>query len=383
MPNVKLFFNHKLVGADFKSKKAWLEVKTPSSTSELEITFDLMIGADGAHSATRYHLMKYTRMDYKQEYIDTLWCEFRIEQKLENWGGMEDGGKSEEETFKAKFKMSPNHLHIWPGKDHMFIAIPSQDGSFTCTLFMPSVAYTSLSHNPSNLVPFFDTNFPGVSTLISPTSLQHSFAANPHLPLISITCTPYHYTSTAVILGDAAHAMVPFYGQGMNAGLESVYTLFSLLDSHLPSHIPAPPTPTAMAEARANALAEYSRVRAPDAAAIEKLALDNYLEMRSSVTSPLYKLRKNVEEFLSINFPGLGVVTKYSLVSFGNNRYSEVVKSSDRQGHIIRWAMMGLGLMPLAGVTIWALWRWVNFTGTTRWTIKKQAGLGWGQRGWL
>lgn len=121
MPNVKIFFNHKLTGADFQSRRAWFEtrdtVMVPSSRAkEIEVTFDLMIGADGAHSAVRYHLMKFTRMDYQQEYIDTLWCEFRIEpQKVEL-----DEGK------KPEFRISPNHLHIWPGKEFMFIAIPSE-----------------------------------------------------------------------------------------------------------------------------------------------------------------------------------------------------------------------------------------------------------------
>jgi kynurenine 3-monooxygenase len=121
MPNVKLSFNHKLTGADFRARRAWFEARdellSPSSRPrEIEITFDLMIGADGAHSAVRYHLMKFTRMDYQQEYIDTLWCEFRID-PLE----ARSAGKHE-----AKFRISPNHLHIWPGKDFMFIAIPSE-----------------------------------------------------------------------------------------------------------------------------------------------------------------------------------------------------------------------------------------------------------------
>lgn len=118
MPNVTFFFNHKLVGADFRRAKAWFEVKSGSGsaqrTSEKEVAFDLMIGADGAHSSVRYHMMKYARMDYQQEYIDTLWCEFQIQPK--------DIPAS---NMQSKFRISPNHLHIWPGRDFMFIAIPS------------------------------------------------------------------------------------------------------------------------------------------------------------------------------------------------------------------------------------------------------------------
>lgn len=369
MPNVKLFFNHKLVGADFKAKKAWLEVKTPTSSKEIEITFDLCIGADGAFSATRYHMMKYTRMDYKQEYIDTLWCEFHIDPAAVN-DPVQAGYNSKVATasFKEKFKISPNHLHIWPGKEHMFIAIPSLEGSFTCTLFMPAAQFASLEASPTNLEPFFDQYFPGVTDLIHPAALRMSFDENPHLPLISITCKPYHFSDSAVIVGDAAHAMVPFYGQGMNAGLESVRVLFDFLDKKVD---------------RAEALAEYSKFRAPDASAINKLALDNYIEMRSSVTSRVYKMRKSLEEWLSVNFPRLGWNTKYSMVSFGNERYSEVVRRTELQGRIIRWVLYGVAASPFVGALVWAGWRWRCFMGVTRKAVKGQAWLAWTQRGWL
>lgn len=130
LENVSLFFNHKLTGADFGSQKAWFEVRNEDEDNnsrplEIEITFDLMIGADGAHSAVRYHMMKFTRMDYQQEYIDTLWCEFRIEPRETKSG---DGSS-------AKFRISQSHLHIWPGKEFMFIAIPSEVCISHSTLF--------------------------------------------------------------------------------------------------------------------------------------------------------------------------------------------------------------------------------------------------------
>jgi kynurenine 3-monooxygenase len=124
MPNVALFFNHKLTGADFRQCKAWFEIKgdTPPTADrrakEFEIDFDLMIGADGAHSAVRFHLMKFTRMDYRQEYIDTLWCEFQIQP-----AEAKDLGDLSRQSW---YLISSNHLHIWPGKEFMFIAIPSE-----------------------------------------------------------------------------------------------------------------------------------------------------------------------------------------------------------------------------------------------------------------
>jgi kynurenine 3-monooxygenase len=120
MPNVKLLFNHKLTGADFKRKVAWFEQRGDKSSnqarpSEIEVHFDFLIGADGAHSSARYHLMKFTRMNYQQEYIDTLWCEFQIPPHENH----------DEHIPDSQFRISPHHLHIWPGKEFMFIAIPS------------------------------------------------------------------------------------------------------------------------------------------------------------------------------------------------------------------------------------------------------------------
>ncbi|EXV00054.1 monooxygenase [Metarhizium robertsii] len=336
MPNVKLFFNHKLTGADFRARRAWFEARdvdvSPNGRPrEIEISFDLMIGADGAHSAVRYHMMKFTRMDYQQEYIDTLWCEFRIEPQ-EALSHGQNG---------AKFQISQNHLHIWPGRDFMFIAIPSEDGSFTSTLFLPSKQFAELENNPAQLPSFFDQNFPGVTDLIPRESLISSFQSNPHLPLISLKCRPYHYSSSGVIVGDAAHAMVPFYGQGMNAGMEDVRILFSIFDKHnemlenntslAEGHKSSPMSMSS----RAEALAEYSGIRAPDAYAINELALQNYVEMRSSVLSMRYRLRKFLEEFMSVNFPNFGWQTKYSRVSFSNQGYSDIVRQSDHQGRIL------------------------------------------------
>ncbi|OTA95001.1 hypothetical protein M434DRAFT_394208 [Hypoxylon sp. CO27-5] len=347
MPNVKFFFNHKLTGADFKGRRAWFEVRGQDSFSgrpeEVEISFDFMIGADGAHSAVRYHLMKFTRMNYQQEYVDTLWCEFRIEPN--------EGADIHDQ--KSKFRISPNHLHIWPGKQFMFIAIPSEDGSFTCTLFLPSAEFTSLEADSSKLPVFFDHHFPGVTSLIEPSELISSFERNPHLPLISIKCQPYHYSSSVVILGDAAHAMVPFYGQGMNAGLEDVRILFSILDKHANAENNNPDSPGSVDPSfqRGMALAEYSALRVPDAHAINDLALQNYVEMRASVLSPTYRLRKFLEEFMSVHLPSLGWQTKYSRVSFGNERYSEVVAKSDHQGKVLLRGLITILCGPIvAGI---------------------------------
>lgn len=353
MTNVALHFNHKLTGADFRSNTAWFEQKTlpkkdhaqnptdnasPQSehdrAREIAVDFDFLIGADGAHSAARYHLMKYARLSYQQEYIDTLWCEFHISPKASD----------------SSYMISPNHLHIWPGGSLMFIAIPSLDKSFTCTLFAPASYFMSLStSSPEDFVSSFSNNFPGVCPhLISPEELQAQFTQNPHLPLISIKCTPYHFRSSVVILGDAAHAMVPFYGQGMNAGLEDVRILFDTLDSH-DVYKDSPRLATSQKDRREGALNAYTAQRTPDAAAINDLALRNYEEMRSGVTSPLYRMRKWLEETVNLHLPALGWRTQYSRVSFENQRYSDVERAVARQGKIILSAL-GLGLLGLSGL---------------------------------
>ncbi len=208
-----------------------------------------------------------------------------------------------------------------------------------------------------------------MTALIPPNELIDSFNTNPHLPLIHIKCKPYHFSSSAVILGDAAHAMVPFFGQGMNAGLEDVRVLFSILDKYAGKESNSPDGPGSgfAATQRSLALAEYTTLRAPDAYAINDLALQNYVEMRSSVLSPTYHLRKYLEEFLSVYLPGLGWQTKYSRVSFGNERYSEVARRSDYQGKMLVQGFVGAAGLPLivGGVLLFSRYRRTLNAGLT------------------
>ena len=360
LPNVTIHFNHKLTGANFTKKVAWFELQSSEVADkaqnsslreagkngrqrapEIEVNFDFLIGADGAHSAVRFHMMKYARVNYQQEYIDTLWCEFLIPPKQSD----------------SSFAIDANHLHIWPAGSFMFIAIPSLDKSFTCTLFASKTHFDSISKDSkANLPGFFNQHFPGVTPeLISPDQLQKQFDDNPHLPLISIKCRPYHYNSSVVILGDAAHAMVPFYGQGMNAGLEDVRTLFEILDNSS-VYDDTKSNAKLREEARAAALNEYTSQRAPDAAAINDLALRNYEEMRSSVRSPIYKIRKWMEETVDIYLPILKWRTQYTRVSFENQRYSEVEKGVRRQGQLLL-GFFSIGLALAGGAGMYGAWR--------------------------
>ncbi|EUC48067.1 hypothetical protein COCMIDRAFT_88479 [Bipolaris oryzae ATCC 44560] len=324
MPNVKLMFNHKLVGADFKKKIAWFEYRPKSPEEqgdEFELSFDLMIGADGAHSAVRYHLMKFVPMHFHQEYIDKLWCQFHV-----------PAGPN------GDFRIPPGYLHIWPQDESMFIALPNLDKTFTSTLFLTREGFEELDVS-GKVVEYFNEKFPGVvPDLITEDDLRQQYKANAHLPLISIKCTPYHYGDSGVILGDAAHAMVPFYGQGMNAGLEDVRVLFEFIDKY-PND-------------RSMALSEYTKQRTPDAQAINDLALGNYREMASDVKKPLYLLRKWVEEKLYIYVPSAGWATQYSRVTFSNMRYSEVQKAAQHQADILN-GVVGVGIVSFLGSAFW------------------------------
>ena len=344
LPNVKFFFHHKMTGADFRKRKAWFEVTHPDNKAqsdrramEIEVDFDLLLGADGAHSAARHHMMKYAQMNYTQEYIDCLWCEFTIP-------------PSESDDFR----ISPNHLHIWPAGNFMFIALPSLDKSFTCTLFGPTSLFSKLGNDSKELLALFRDRFPGVvPDLISKDDLQLQFIKNPHLPLINIKCSPHHFSDSVVILGDAANAIVPFYGQGMNAGLESVRILFSKLDAF---------------SDRKAALSAYTDERVADAHSIADLALSNYVEMRSSVTSPVYKIRKLVEEALYHYVPSLGWATQYSRVSFSNMRYSEAAEKSKRQKAVLITLLTAMSI-GLGGTSMFCLKKYRLHEQLARWLM--------------
>lgn len=369
-PNVTMFFNHKLTGADFRENKAWFERRLPGEVPksgpsnrapEIEVSFDYLIGADGAHSAARFHMMKFSRVDYQQEYIDTLWCEFRIPP-----------------TDEGDFRISPNHLHIWPGHEFMFIALPSSDRSFTCTLFAPASHYTQLETSPQILFDFFDFHFPGVCpNLISRDALREQFITNPHLPLISLKCSPHHFDSSVVIIGDAAHAVLPFYGQGLNAGLEDVRILFEQLDKYNVYDHSASLHNRALS--RKSAFQSYTEQRTADTNAINDLSKQNYLEMRWGVKSPLYKVRKSVEEALARYIPRLGWQTQYTRVSFSNQRYSEVVRAVRRQS-LFLGACFGSVVVSGVGSVVVLMWRYpreFSPARVVRWS------LGWLGGAWM
>ncbi|RKP04447.1 hypothetical protein THASP1DRAFT_35502 [Thamnocephalis sphaerospora] len=306
LPNVCIQFDHKMVHCQMETGTLVLETGSSSERRSFSETFDFIVGADGAFSAVRRELMRRTRMNYQQTYIEHCYRELTIHPILDEQGDQQ-------------FAMDPNHLHIWPKMSYMMIALPNLDKSFTCTLFMPEEKFEAI-RDRSDLVTFFRSEFPDALRLMGEEGLCREYFANPLGSLMSVKCTPYHYRDRGVILGDAAHSMVPFYGQGMNAGLEDVGILRDMLQRY----------PNSLADA----LNAYTAHRHPDAEAICDLAMQNYVEMRAHVRSPIYLARKYVEGMLHRVFPQL-VVPLYTMVSFTTIRYSEATRRSQRQGRIL------------------------------------------------
>lgn len=388
-PNVQIFYNHQLVSADFDNKKAVFKRTFPQECSEkqppaklvdiveedipvesVEVSFDQCIGADGAHSATRHQLTKHTRVDFQQTWIDTFWCEFIAPAAA-------SGG----------YKMSPNHLHIWPHPEFMFFAAPdivssqcllpplrvaltkTQNGTFTCNLFASEAVFLDLEAGSSeHLIAFFNTHFPGViPDLIRPEAIHSQFFKNRHLPLLDIKCRPYHYRDTCVIVGDAAHAMVPFYGQGMNTGFEDVRLLFEEFldrDDDAQGRLQVGQKSGDADAPFSNVLERYTKTRIPDVHAMNALALQNYEELRIGVKSYPTLTRKWIEEFLDVWCPRLQWATLYSRVAFGNERMSEVTRKAQKQKNILQLLFGFVVLWPLSLVAAF-----VVLHGRTSWAI--------------
>ncbi|EPS43933.1 hypothetical protein H072_2125 [Dactylellina haptotyla CBS 200.50] len=324
LTNVELKFNHGLKKLSLEKGEAIFDRKLSNGAFEsVRVEADLFVGADGAHSQTRQHMMKYVRLNYSQEYIDSLWCEFQMPPH----------------PLTGDFQLDPNHLHIWPRQTFMFIALPNQDKSFTCTLFMPENMFKDIV-GPETLLEFFNKEFPDVVSLIGEEKLIADYLKNQKLPLISVKCNPYHYRNKCVIIGDAAHAMVPFYGQGMNCGFEDVRTLWDHISTTLTI---------------SEALESYTAERHPDCVVINDLAMKNYVEMRASVTSTGYLMKKWFQEFLYNWFPWMGIRTMYSMISFSNIRYSDVIKRVKRQERVL--GIVGravlLGGIGVGGYAAW------------------------------
>ncbi|KAG0211441.1 kynurenine 3-monooxygenase, mitochondrial precursor [Mortierella sp. GBA30] len=335
LSNIQITFSMALKRADLD--KGTLELENKATKETVMAQADLVVGCDGAYSAVRNSLMRYVRLDFEQEHIPHGYCELSIPPKI--------GANGEPE-----FAMDPDHLHIWPRHKFMMIALPNPDKSFTLTLFMPFANFEMI-HKEEDLLKFFEEYFTDSIDLIGKDLLVKEYFKNPKGALVMIKANPYHYKDRCIILGDAAHAMVPFYGQGMNCGFEDVRILDSLLTEFNVKSSRQGDADRSLELA----LDAYTTRRAKDLKAICELALCNYIEMRHSVTSPVYLFRKKVESWLHLLMPSK-VIPLYTMVSFSNRPYSEAYARHHAQGFWLGVAGAAVGLGTAAGLVL-AGWR--------------------------
>ena len=318
-PNISLNFEHKLMRANFKDKEYTFGKGTKAE--EVSICADLVFGCDGAYSTVRRQMMRWGRLNYQQEYIDHGYKELTM---LPN--------------EKGNFSMAPNFLHIWPRENFMMIALPNKDYSFTVTLFMPFKIFDAIE-TEEDLLAFFMKHFPDSVDKIGVERLVYDYFNNPVGKLVSVKCYPHFMANQAVIMGDAAHAVVPFYGQGMNAGFEDCLIYYELL-------------------IRENDLLKaaqvYSESHWRDCHAIADLSMYNYHEMRSHVNSRLFLLRKKVDNFLHTLFPRK-FIPLYTMVAFTRIPYHIVIQRNRKQRKMVTSCLSLGAIVSLFVVGFYAL----------------------------
>lgn len=313
--NIHVLFGHKLHKIDFTDTKQSCHLTTRNGETTLQ--FDFIIGSDGCFSTTRNQLQRNVRMNYKQEYIDCCYIELYMPPKKQ-------GG----------FAISKDHLHIWPRDNFLLIALPNADGSFTSTFFGPWSLVDSLVKSESRTKEFLATNFPDAMALMDLEKTTTEFINNPKSPLMCVECNPYHLSNgSAILIGDAAHSMVPFYGQGLNCGFEDVRVLIELFDKYHGD--------------RVTAFQKYTETRFGDLVTINRLARENYTELSHNVNSIWFNLYKHIDESASRLFRGkwFGL---YTMISFNSDiSYSEAARRATKQKAIVKWTIAGVALTAM------------------------------------
>ena len=291
--NVSIYFNRKCKSVDFENTTA-LFYDYESKTEFIEDA-DVIFATDGAGSAMRksYYLGKKFLFSFSQDYLTHGYKELSILP-----------------TKEGDYKIYKNALHIWPRGSFMLIALPNLDGSFTVTLFL---SHNDGEYNFSNLTThenvtdFFKKEFPDALELMP--NLIEDFFKNPTSPLGTVKCSPWHFKGNTLLMGDAAHAIVPFYGQGMNASFEDVVEFDTVLEKHK--------NPSTKSDWE-TIFKAYERTRKKDTDAIADLAIDNFHEMKEHVNHDLFREKRNLEMALEQHFPE-EYTSKYSLVTFNEN----------------------------------------------------------------
>lgn len=299
-------------GAKFRfEEKVWdvnlAEAKIYTGESEKaeweEYQFDIVFGADGAFSRVRHKMQRRSRFNYSQNFIDVGYKELTIPAN-------EDG----------THKLDNSSFHIWPRGEFMLIAMPNLDGSFTCTLFMPFEGEISFENinTEADSEKFFSEYFPDIKSDIS--NLTRDFFKNPTSAMVTMKCYPWTYWDKVALVGDSAHAIVPFYGQGMNAGFEDISVLDELIEKH--------------DDDWELIFKLYQESRKPNTDAIAELSYRNFMEMSTKTANPNFILRKKIEKHFADKYPEKWIPL-YSRVTFSDKPYADALAIGDEQRDIM------------------------------------------------
>jgi kynurenine 3-monooxygenase len=310
-PNVRVFFNHRCTDVDLNSATARFDSSPP-----ITVSGDAIIGVDGAFSAVRQSMQKQIPgFQYDESYLAHGYKELTIPPAPD-----------------GSWRMEKNALHIWPRKSFMMIALPNPDGSFTCTLFWEFKGPRSFETTTSDddVRRFFEEEFPDAVPLMP--ILLEEFRQNPTGSLVTIRCAPWFYRDKVALVGDAAHAVVPFYGQGMNAAFEDCVVLDECL--------------AAFSDNRQRAFAEYYARRKENADALADLAVENFIEMRDKTASKIFRAKKKLDHSLEAILPGL-YLPLYTMVTFTRIPYAQAARRARIQNAIVYGTLALLVLLVL------------------------------------
>ncbi|XP_014468411.1 PREDICTED: kynurenine 3-monooxygenase isoform X2 [Dinoponera quadriceps] len=311
-PVVRLNFNKKLVDADLEEGRMKF---FSTKTGQIEnAEADLIIGADGAHSTVRRIMVKRRYFNFAQTYIKHKYVELTV-----------PAGENKE------FRMSGRNLHIWPRGEFMMIALPNEDRSFTGNLFAPFDVFEKLK-TPEAVSSFYAEQFPDLMRLMGEPKLLEDFFLSEPKPLISIQCEPFHVGKTALLVGDAAHAMVPFYAQGMNTGFEDILILDELMDQY----------DSDLAEV----LPRFSELRCDNTHVICDLAMYNYIEMRNLLLTRNFRFRKFIDHILYTLVPKFWIPL-YISVQFTRMSFRDCMINKKWQDKMLRTAFWFLGFFSI------------------------------------
>lgn len=298
--DIPLHRGYECLAVDLENATAILLDK--SSKQQLHAKADVIIAADGALSAVR----NTPPFQHELQYIDFGYKELTIPAGNSGW------------------LLEKNALHIWPRKHFMLIALPNADGTFTCTLFLPYSDSPSFDNvqTTAAITGLFEKYFPDI--LIKAPGIVQEYQENKDYRLSTVRCTPWHYKDKALLIGDAAHGILPFYGQGANMGFEDCTVLNQVLDDYNDNW--------------SKVLEEYERIRRPDCDAIAQLSIQNFVEMRDKVADPLFLRKKEIEAYLSKTFPEKWT-SLYTMISFTRTPYAEAYSIALQQEKIMERIM--------------------------------------------